>query len=72
MKVIIERWKAQSPQFFVKLRNLSLAIAASSSAAIVAYSALPTDLQSLIPLWLMKYTAVGSVVSAIVSQLTKK
>jgi hypothetical protein len=72
MKKLIERFKAETPLLFKRIRNASLAIAGACGSAAVAYSQLPAGVVDLIPAGVMKALAIGGVIAAFLAQLTKE
>lgn len=72
MKEIVTRFKANTPRFFKRIRNISLLIAAACGAAIVAYTQLPAEMAAMVPAYLAKTIAFTSVITAFVAQLTKE
>lgn len=70
MKQIIERLRSRTPLFFVKLRNISLAIAAACTSAAIYYNQLP-ELFRIIPEEVISAVAVAGYVASFIAQLTK-
>jgi len=71
LKTIQERWKADSPKFFIQLKKIALKIGGSSAAILVANSTIGLNLNASL------LTCVGYVVAACVAiagtaQLTKE
>ncbi len=67
MKKIIERVKAPTPSFFIRLRNIGVALAAAGGAMLASPIALPAALVSI-----AGYALVAGGVLTAVSQVTKK
>ena len=72
MKELINRFKAETPVFFKKLRSIALAISGACAAMAVCYGTLPEGFSSAIPHSLITHLAVASLVAAGIAQLTKK
>ncbi|MBZ5858371.1 hypothetical protein [Flavihumibacter profundi] len=62
---LVERANAPTPSFFVKLRNIGMALAAISAAIIAAPVALPAIVTTI-----ASYLAVAGTVATAVSQIT--
>lgn len=67
MKEVIKRASSPTPLFFIKLRNIGVALAGISAAILTAPVALPAAVVTL-----AGYAAVAGSVIGAVSQLVKK
>ena len=56
--LVIRRLKSETPLFFKKVKKVLLGIAGSVALAMGALYALPSDVQSLIPIWILKYAGL--------------
>lgn len=68
---VIDRLIAKTPKFFVRLRNIALALSAACTSASLFYSQLPTEVTSTVPDGLIRSMAIVGIAAAFVSQLTR-
>ncbi len=68
---VIDRLRAKTPKFFVRLRNIALALSAACTSASLFYSQLPTEVTSTVPEGLIRNMAIVGIAAAFVSQLTR-
>ena len=67
---LIERWNAETPIFFKKLRNLSIAIGGSATSVWLANSTMGLNLNETL-LSICKYAIASCCALGLSSQLTK-
>jgi len=70
LTVIKDRWKAKTPKFFTRIKNLSITLGSSATAVWVTNESMSLDLHSTI-LDVCKYIITVSVAMGVTSQLTK-
>lgn len=68
---VVDRLCAKTPKFFIRLRNMALALSAACTSASLFYSQLPTEVTSTVPEGMVKYMAMAGVAAAFVAQLTR-
>lgn len=71
MKTIIRRFRAETPAFFKRVRNLALSITAASSASALFYEHLPATFAANASPSLINTIAWVGGVAAFVAQLAK-
>jgi len=71
MKQLIDRWKAESPAFFIQLKKLAFKVGGSSAAVLVANSSMGLNLNTVL-LTCLGYVVAACVAIAGTAQLTKE
>jgi len=71
MNTIIERWKAELPAFFKKLKTIAVSVGTSAAAVLVANTAMTLNLPEQL-ISALGYVIAICVAIAGTSQLTKK
>jgi hypothetical protein len=70
-KEIRKRWKAELPDFFVKVKSIAIAVGSSATAVWVANSSLNLELDAVV-LDFCKYAIAFCAAAGLTSQLTAK
>lgn len=71
MKEIIARWRSDLPDFWKKVRNLAVTVAASCTAVFVANNTMNLELPELL-ITICKYGIAIGAATGVNAQLTKK
>lgn len=71
LNTIKERWKAELPDFFKKLRNLAIALGVSATSVWVTNTTMDLKLPEKV-MDICKYTIAIAAAAGMTSQLTKK
>lgn len=72
VKLIVKRFKSETPKFFKTIRNISLAVVVASGAAATTYATLDENIKATIPIEWVKYIGIAAITSTVISQLTKQ
>lgn len=72
MRELVLRFKAKTPKFFRRVRNLSLAVMSASFAAAMFYEHLPAAVTATTSSSLVTTIAWAGAIAAAVAQLTKE
>lgn len=57
--IVIKRLKANTPPFFKKVGKVLLSISGAIAVAVGALFALPQDVYSLVPIWMLKSAGIS-------------
>jgi len=71
---VIRRLRSNTPPFFKEVRKVMLSIASAVAIAVGALYALPIDVPSVIPVWMLKFAGITvflmTLFGALIAELT--